>query len=189
MTDVRLRPEVIAALASTGTRRAGSINAEAFASERYLPARSAAARALFALREPSALATSRRFVGMETPYPDALDIWIEAGVLGRVGRMARDARREGAWECDDTGCVPGSDATLSLPGMRGTRAVWLATGEGTLRLDDASFEVAGRQQVSIAHEGVARWRVGGDVRVVAVVLVEAQHEIPPPAPEPWEEGE
>ena len=151
--DVRLRPEVIAALASIGGARAGAIIAESLETERYLPARTAAARALFALRHPRALSLTRRFVGMETPYPDALDIWIEAGVLTRTGRMAADTRRGGAWECDESGCVPGADASLSVPGLPGDRAVWLVEGEGTLRIDDASFDVSGRQQLSMPERG------------------------------------
>lgn len=187
IADVRLRPEVIDALAAIGTSRASSIIAEAFEHERYLPARTAAARALFGLRHPQAYALSRRFVGMETPYPDALDQWIEAGVLRRAGRMATAARREGEWECDDAGCVPLADAVLSLPPLAGSaRAVWLVEGEGTMQLDEARFDVSGRQQISIAHRGAATWRVAGDVRVIAVVLVDAQDEIPPPPPEPWE---
>lgn len=182
--DVRLRPEVIDALAAIGSRRAGDVIARAFEDERYLPARTAAARALLSLQHPLAYSLSRRFVGMETPYPEALDQWIDAGVLRRTGRLAVAASRRGRWECDEAGCIPGERATLELP-LRGDRVVWLVEGEGELRIDDASFEVAGRQQVSMRTEAT-RWRVGGDVRIVAVVLVDHVEEIPPPPPEPWE---
>ena len=187
MGDVRLRPDVIDALARIGGPQASAIIVDAFEGERYLAARSAAARALFALRHPRAYELSRRFVGMETPYPDALDIWIEAGVLRRTGRMAVDATRGGVWDCDAHGCLPGPDATLSVGRLRGDRAVWLVQGEGALSIDDVAHEVSGRRLITTARSDV--WRVSGDVRIVAVAIVDAHDEIPPPPPEPWSDDD
>ncbi len=179
--DVRLRPAIIDALAAIGGREAGAVIAEAFEDERYLAARTAAARALFALRHPRAMELSRRFAGMETPYPDALDIWIDAGVITRVGATAARAQRTGEWSCDEHGCVPGEQATLTLR-KPGDNVVWLVDGEGSFRIDDTEFEVAGREQLAI-RTSQTQWRVQGDVRLVAIARVEAQEEIPPPAPE------
>ncbi len=195
LADVRLRPHVVRALAGIGTRRAADAIAEAMATERYLPARTAEARALLTLADRRALPLTWRFLGMDTPFPEAVALLVEYGQLDRPsprgGRLTSPELREGVWRCDDRACVPGPGAVLRLPsGARPPlRAVFLAVGEGTLVVDGVSYEVRGSTQVAVPADRT-RWSIGGDVGLVAVVVAPLESEIPPPPPEPWaEEGE
>jgi arylsulfatase A-like enzyme len=195
LADVRLRPEVVATLGAIGGSWAADAIASAFEEERYLAARSAEASALFALRDPRAEPLLRRFLGMDRPVPGGVRLLLQHGRLTSVSGAGADLRRgarEGAWRCDDVGCVPGEGAIVALPASRAprgpSRAVWLVEGDGALRIDGLASTVRGETQISIPAREDGRYAVGPDdaVRVIAVVVVAASEELPPPPPEPWE---
>ncbi len=191
LAEVRLRPHVVAALARFGSRRAADAIAQAMATERYLPARAAEARALFALGDRRALGLTRRFLGVDTPFPGAVALLLEHGELDRPSewgaRLSDPAVRRGQWRCQGDACVPLSDAAVRLPGRwrEPRRAVFLVAGDGTLVVDGVRHSVRDGGQVALTAEQ-PRWSIGGDAGVVAVATAPLQSEIPPPAPEPWE---
>lgn len=192
LEDVRLRPEAIRALGAVGGPLAADAIAAAFARERYLGARGEHAAALFALGDRRAATLTRRFLGMDRPVPGGVRLLLDAGQLerGGGGLDVRRAGRGGTWRCDAAGCVPGEGATLLLPtaGPTGpTRVVVLATGRGALTVGGEHAEVDGDTQISLPLESSrgARLAVSGDAAVVAVAIVPATEELPPPPPEPW----
>ncbi|MCB9620879.1 MAG: sulfatase-like hydrolase/transferase [Sandaracinus sp.] len=196
LADVRLRPVVVGTLAAIGGSRAADAIASAFENERYLAARAAEAEALFVLGDARAEPLTRRFLGMDRPVPGGVRLLQQHrrlnGVSGAGGEVRRIAR-EGAWSCDDRGCVPGEGATLQLPSARAprepARAVWRVEGEGTFRVGGVSAPVRGDAEVATPAASDGRYELAGPVRVLAVVVVPASDELPPPPPEPWEQDE
>lgn len=193
LADVRLRPQVVETLGAIGGPRAADAIANAFEVERYLSARTAEATALFALRDARAEPLLRRFLGMDRPVPGGVRLLLESGRLGNASGAGADVRRgarEGAWACDEGGCVPGEGALVVLPTTRAprvpARAVWLVTGEGEVRIDGVASPVRGETQISVPATSDGRYSFAGDARVIAVVVVAASEELPPPPPEPWE---
>jgi hypothetical protein len=200
LADVRLRAPAARALGRLGDRRAVSPLAAALRQERYLPAREAEARALLRLGDRRALVQVRRFLGMDVPMPGGVRLLLEAHALRPPGEadLRRHARaREGAFLCDEIGCMAGDVAALRLPRVRSPARLVLLfrapEGGGVMRVAGVRHELpAGEHELSVSLEAEAARslavRTEGELRILAFALVPAQEEIPPPAPEPWRDA-
>jgi len=201
LADVRLRTPAAEALGRLGDRRAIAPLRAALASERYLPARAAEARALVELGDRRVLAQVRRFLGMDVPIPGGLQILLDLDALRPPtgADLRRQGRaREGAFLCDEVGCLAGDSARLRLPGPRPVPerlvlAFHVPEGGGVVHLGQDRFELpAGEPELSLALDPhrppTLGLRTEGELRVLAFVVVPAQEEIPAPAPEPWDAG-
>ena len=202
LRDVRLRADVARALGSIGARAAADALHTALEFERYAPAREAEAEALVALGDRRVRAQIVRFLGMESSIPNGVALLAAAGERGYPLLPLSEGLRGlgGEWRCLEGGCVPGASAALSFgAARRATRAtpsrvVLRVHGvEGSaLGLDERALRPlrAGWQEVSFAFEdnpSLVALRVVGDAMVFGAVRVPQTEEIPPPAPEPWQE--
>ena len=127
LADLVLRTVAAEALGDLGDRRAGDALVLALATERYLGARVAEARALVLLRDRRAVPLIRAQLGAAQPLPDGVALLLQAGALSRPSGAGADLRRSasvrrGAWRCtgsaprsDDGGCAPAAAAQLALP--------------------------------------------------------------------------
>lgn len=198
LDQVNIRGEVAEALGQLGGRSAADALALSLANERYIAARTDEARALVRMRDPRAPQLIRRFLGMDRPIPGGVDLLVESGALHPatgLGASVTDERvREGMWDCNPQGCLPGGDAAITLPATAapatGVAVFSVESPEAAvLRIDGVAYELlGGRAQVRVpVGEALARrFAMQGPVRIAAVAVVPAQAEIPPPPPEPWE---
>ena len=201
---VRLREVAAEALGQLGGAEALAALRAQLQQERYPPARAAEARALVRLGDPAVPASLRHFLGMESSLPHGVQALAALGALspsGRAGALLSDAGiREGSWRCDQAGCAPEAGARVKLP-PRGVLArgpvrvtVWYRDADpgAALTIDGQRFPLQTRDdQVSLLRSsGSSAERLSfareGELRVVALAVVPAVDEIPPPAPEPWE---
>lgn len=201
LDHVNIRGEVAEALGHLGGRAAADALALSLSNERYISARAEEARALVRMGDPRAPDLIRRFLGVDRPLPGGVDLLAESGALepaSGLGAMITDERvREGMWACTPEGCVPGGDAAVALPATAapatGVAVFSVETAEAAvLRIDGVAHELlGGRAQIRVpAGEALARrFTLQGQARILAVAVVPAQPEIPPPPPEPWGEDD
>jgi len=192
LTDLTLRTAAAEALGRIGDRRARDPLARALAVEPYVTARTAEARALLRLRDRRTASLVRRWLGAPTPMPEGVDILLELGTLRRPSGSGADLRtatasRSGAWDCDESGCVPGQGAAVLLPASRapadpavaivrvagGADGGTLSMGASRRVLSPGLQEVAFELDVSRGARELAVSAVG-DVRVVAIAVVSRQ---------------
>ncbi|MFM2415789.1 MAG: hypothetical protein RL385_512 [Pseudomonadota bacterium] len=205
LDEPRLGARATDALRRGGFRQSIEAVVEALREQRYPALRTAQARLLFAFGDGRVEALTMRFLGMETSMPFGLSLLEEFGMLGDLGRagglLTRASLRRGHWECQHQGCAPLADARLvltSLSAGKGPYRLVLAVTDGPA---NALLQVAGRavvlrggaEEVNLLVDGPALRAgipvvAGEGVLLRAALLVPAEPEIPPPAPEPWHPG-
>jgi arylsulfatase A-like enzyme/HEAT repeat protein len=205
LDEPRLGARATDALRRGGFRQSIDAVVEALRDQRYPALRTAQARLLFAFGDGRVAALVTRFLGMETSMPSGLSLLEEFGVLAGLGRegglIARSSLRRGRWECDNLACAPRGDARLALArpaAGKGPYRLVLAVTDGPA---GAVLHVAG--QVLVLRGGAEEVNVLVDASALraglpmvaddgvllhAALLVPAEPEIPPPAPEPWRPG-
>lgn len=202
LADVRLGPVAATALGAIGDRRAIAPLRLQLQNERYLDARAAEAAALVQLGDRSVVTEIQRFLGMEQPLPGGIDL------LEALGELARPSSRGvllastpealvGTWTCSAEGCAAPTRSQLLFPtegGPAGDLQVVCASRSaagGTVQIGDGSHAVsAGHDQAAVRFTGRLRTLdllTSSGVTVSACVVVPAQAELPPPAPEPYAE--
>ncbi len=180
--DVRLRPYIVEALATTGDPKAGALILATFAAERYVDIRPKEARALLQLGvRGELLAPLRRFAGVPDPLLEAVAIARDAGLL----EAAQGGWKHGAATLPSSSHV---DAEVTVAGTGPARLLAIGLGEGPPR-----GQVDGRPVTLVPHGDV--WTVelaavGAQAHVelddvAAFWIVRRAPELPPPAPREW----
>jgi arylsulfatase A-like enzyme len=219
LDDVRLRPTVARALGELGGPVAIKALLNALAEERYPEARAAEVEALVSLKVRKVQPLLFRFLGTETGVPGGLEQWSRLGQTARAPfAQLWDLRKNivqpvlrGHWTCRATpdangpaGCRPGGEkselsAAPKLARDGKARVVFAATAANSgdwLRLGEQDFDLhRGRNEVSLAVVAAKNGRVqlpvrtNGHVVLELVGVVRAAPDIPPPAPEPYDDSD
>ena len=179
---MRLRPDVVDALAEIRADDARPILLALLERERYQSMRPREARALATLGAREELVPAlRRFAGVPDPMIDALPLMVELELL--------DARRGGQRQPKG----PVLDATVKVPARTPLRLLVIADRVEAVRADAHTVvvgDVGGAVRVGDVPptDGeTTRITVTGE-GVSAVWLVPASSEIPPPPPGRWDGG-
>ncbi len=190
LSDVRLRPFVVAALAAIGDASARAPLLDVFSTERYVSMREGEARALVALGARAEIRRAlERFAGVPDPMLASLAVARDAGLL--------DPKTAGLARTSPTAVV---DATFTLPSSpRPLRLLVLTEGAGALDGTVAGSPIPRATTFDLdpprALHVVELGRMNGGTAAVhlthaaggitAVWIVPRADEIPPPPPTAW----
>lgn len=199
LKDVRLRTDAARGLGAIGDPRASEALVQALRTERYLPARRAEAEALVRLGDSRATQWILHYLGTAAPLPDGVALLMQLGALkrpsGRGALIDNPSVRRGQWSCGASGCAPGADAAIKLPRLGAPRGpmqlivravaqerVRLRVGSAEREFSPAITEVAYPLEDGPHPSRPLPVESSGAIHLVAVVAVEMQSELAPPAP-------